>query len=54
MSWVAGATPESHAGSGGGDATIELLSELITWSVLVWFARKEGMIIWVFDGLEIV
>ena len=51
MSWVAGAAPKPHAGSSDGDTAIELLSEVVTWSVLVWFARQRGMKNWVCDGL---
>ena len=32
-------------------AAIELLSEVVTWSVLVWFARQRGMKSCVGDGL---
>ena len=34
-SWVAAATPKPHAGNNDGDTAIELLSEVVTWSVLV-------------------
>ena len=37
-----------------GIRAIELLSEVVTWSALVWFARQErGMTNWVCDGLVI-
>ena len=32
---VAGAAPKPHAGGSDGDTAIELLSEVVTWSVLV-------------------
>ena len=37
MSRVAGAALEPHAGSNDGDTAIELLSEVVTRSVRVWF-----------------
>ena len=40
MSWVAGGPPERHAGSSDRDAAIELVREVVTWSVLVWHARQ--------------
>ena len=49
-SWVAGAAPKLHAGSSVGDTAIELLSEVVTWSVLVWFARQRGVKTWTCDG----
>ena len=42
-----------HAGSSDGDTAIELLSELVTWSVLVRFGRQRGMKRWVWDGLDL-
>ena len=51
MSWAAGAAPKPHARSDGGIAT-DLLIEVVTQSVLVWFARQRGMKKWVCDGLE--
>ena len=45
--------PKPHAGSSDGDTAIELLCEVVTWSVLVWFARQRGMKNWVCDGLVI-
>ena len=50
-SWVAGAGPQPHAGSSDEDTAIERPSEVVTWSVLVWFARRRGMKNWVWDGL---
>ena len=50
-SWVAGVALKPHAGSSDGDTAIEHLSEIVTWSVLVWFARQRGMENWVCDGL---
>ena len=47
MSRMAGAAPKPHAGSTDGDTAIELLSEVVTWSVLVWLARKRWMKNWV-------
>ena len=41
----------SHTGCSDGDTAIELQSEVVTWSVLVWFARQRGMKNWVCDGL---
>ena len=52
MFWVASAAPKPHAGSSDGDTVIDFLSEVVTWSVLVWFAKQRGMTIWVVcDGL---
>ena len=51
MSWMAGVAPKPHAGSNDGDTAIELLIEVATWSVLVWFGRQRGMKNWVCDGL---
>ena len=51
MSWVADAALQRHAGSSDGDTAIELLSEVVTWSMLVWFARQGGRKRWVRDGL---
>ena len=52
MSWVAGVDPKPHAGSRDGDTAIELLSEVVTCSILVWFARQRWMKnSWVCDGL---
>ena len=50
LGW-ASAAPEPHAGNSDGDIAIELLSEVVTWLVLVWFGRQRGMKSWVFDGL---
>ena len=38
LGW-AGAVPKPHAGNNDGDTAIELLSEVVTWLVLVWFGR---------------
>ena len=43
--------PKPHAASSDGDTAIELLSKVVTWSVLVWFGRQRGMKNWVCDGL---
>ena len=53
MSRVAGAAPKPHAGSSDADTEIDLLSEVVTWSVLVWFARQRGMENRVYGGLVI-
>ena len=47
----AGAALKPHAGNSDGHTAIELLSEVVTWLVLVWFGRQRGMKSWVFDGL---
>ena len=52
-SWVAAAAPQPHAGSSDGDTAIELLSDFVTWSVLVWFARQIEIKNWACDGLAI-
>ena len=49
LGW-AGAAPKSHAASSDANPAIELLSEVVTWSVLVWFGRKRAMKNWVSDG----
>ena len=51
MSWGAGAAPKSHAGSSDGDTGIDILSEVLTRSVLVRFGRYGGMKNRVRDGL---
>ena len=48
----AGAAPKPHAASSDPDTAIALLSEAVTWSVLVWFGRQRGMKSWVCDGLD--
>ena len=53
MSWVTGAAPKLHAGSNKGNTAIELQNEVVTWSVLVWFARLRGMKNWVCGGLVV-
>ena len=50
LGW-AGAAPKPHAASSDADTAVELLSEVVTWSVLVWFGRQTGMENWVCDGL---
>ena len=52
-SWGPGAAPKPHAGSSDRDTAIELLREVVTWSVLVWFARRRGRKNWVCDGVVI-
>ena len=42
LGW-AGAAPKHHAASSDGGTAIELLSEVVTWSVLVWFGRQRVM-----------
>ena len=42
LGW-ASAAPEPHAGNSDGDIAIALLSEVVTWLVLVWFGRQRGM-----------
>ena len=51
LRWVS-AAPKPHAASSDPDTSIELLSEVVTWSVLVWFGRQTGMKNWVCDGLD--
>ena len=51
LGWV-GAAPKPHAASSDGDTAIELLGEVVTWSVLVWFGRQRGRKSWVCDGLD--
>ena len=46
-----GAGPKPHAGSSDGDTSIDFLSEVVAWSVLVWFTRQRGMENWVCDGV---
>ena len=53
LGW-AGAAPKPHAASSDADAAIELLSEVVTWLVLVWFGRQRGTESWVCDGLDFV
>ena len=38
-----GSAPKPHAASSDADTVIELLSESVTWSVLVWFGRQRGI-----------
>ena len=51
LGW-AGAAPKPRAASSGGDTAIELLSDVVTWSVLEWFGRQRGTDNWVYDGLD--
>ena len=51
LGW-AGAAPKPHAASSDADTAIELLSEVVTWSVLVWFGRQRGMKSCVCNGLD--
>ena len=51
LGW-AGAASKPRAASSEVDTAIELLSEVVTWSVLVWFGRQRGMKNWVYDGLD--
>ena len=52
LGW-AGAAPKPRAGSSDGDATIDRLSELVTWLMLVWFGGQRGMQNWVCDGPDV-
>ena len=49
LGW-AGAAQKPHAASSDGDTAIELPSEVVTLSVLVWFGRQRGMKGWVYAG----
>ena len=40
LGW-AGAAPKPHAANSDADTAIKLLSEVVTWSVLVWFRRQK-------------
>ena len=51
LGW-AGAAPKPHVTSSDGEKTIERMSEIVTWSVLVLFGRQRGMKTWVCDGLD--
>ena len=51
LGW-AGAAPKPHAGNSDADIAIKLLSDVVTWPVLVWFERQRGMNNWVCDGLD--
>ena len=51
LGW-AGAAPKPHAVSNDADTAIKLLSEVVTWSVLVWFERQRGVKKWVYEGLD--
>ena len=48
---VAGTAPKPHTCSSDGDTAIALMSEVVTWSLLVLFTRQRGMKNWVCDGL---
>lgn len=43
------AAPAPHAGSSDRCTAIELLSEVVTWPVLVWFGKQGGLKNWVCD-----
>ena len=49
LGW-AGAAPKPHAPSSDANPAIERLSEVVPWSVLVWFRRQRAMKIWVCDA----
>ena len=49
LGW-AGAAPKPHAASSNADTAIELLNEVVTRSVLVWFEKQREMKNWVCDG----
>ena len=54
ISWVGWHNPEAPslaAAKGIQDTAVDLVSEEVTWLVLVWFGRQRGMKSWVFDGL---
>ena len=51
LGW-AGAAPKPQAASSDADTAIELICEVVTWSVLVLFGRQIGMKNWVCDGLD--
>ena len=51
LGW-AGTASKPYAASSDANPAIELLSEVVTWSVLVWFGRNRAMKNWVCDGLE--
>ena len=51
LGW-AGAAPKPHAANSDADTAIKFLSEVVTWSVLVWFGRQRGTKNWVCDGLD--
>ena len=48
---MSGAAPKPHAGSSDGDTAIDFLGDVVTWPVLLWFARQRGMKNWVCGGL---
>ena len=50
----AGAAPKPHAASSDADTAIEVLSDVVTWLVLVRFGRRRGMKNWVCDGLDLL
>ena len=49
-SWVASAAPTPHAGSSNAVTGIEVLSEVVTRSMLVGCARQRGVKNWVYGG----
>ena len=49
LGWV-GAAPKPRAGSSDGDTATEVLSEVVTCLMLVWFGRLRGKQNWVCDG----
>lgn len=42
MSRVADAVPKLQAGSSYGDTAIELLGDVVIWSLFLWFGRPRG------------
>ena len=50
LGWAA-AAPKPHATSTGGDTAIELVSDVITWPVLVLLGRLRETNNWACDGL---
>ena len=51
LEW-ADAAPKPHAASSDTDTAIELLGDVVTWSVLVWLGRRRGLKNWVCDSLD--
>ena len=51
LGW-ASADPKPHTGSSDGDTAIELVSEVVTGLVLVWFGRQRRTTNWVCDGFD--
>ena len=55
ISWVGWHNPEAPslaAAKGIQDTAVDLVSEEVTWLVLVWFGRQSAMKYWVCDGLD--